>query len=56
METYSEGVHAQLPLPKSNTLSRWFLPRRAVLHQHKPEKLRIVFVSSAFLGGISLTD
>ena len=43
METYIARGHAQLAPPENNTVRGWFLPHHAVLHQHKPEKLRVVF-------------
>ena len=54
METYIARGHVQLASPESNAVSRWFLPHHVVLHQHKPEKLRVVFDCAARFGGTSL--
>ena len=56
METYIARGHAQLASSESNAVSGWFLPHHAVLHQHKPEKLRVVFDCAARFGGTSLND
>ena len=56
METYIERGHSLLASLASNTVSGWFLPYHAVLHLHKPEKLRVVFDYVARLGGASLND
>ena len=56
METCVERGHAQLASRESNAVSGWFLPHHAVLHQHKPEKLRVVFDCAARFGRTSLND
>ena len=53
METYIEKGNDQLASSESNALTGWFLPHHDVLHQRKPEKLRVVFDCSACLGGAS---
>ena len=54
--SYLSQAHCQLVKPEQSACEGWYLPHHAVLHPHKPEKVRVVFHCAAKYAGCSLND
>ena len=54
--SYLSQGHCQLVKPEESACEGWYLPHHAVLHPHKPEKVRVVFDCAAKYAGYSLND
>ncbi|XP_067275269.1 uncharacterized protein [Pseudorasbora parva] len=56
MQKVIENKQAEPAPPLQSREECWYLPIFGVYHPHKPDKIRVVFDSSAQCGGISLND
>ncbi len=56
MQKVIEDEQAELAPPLQSGEECWYLPIFGVYHPHKPDKIRVVFDSSAQFGGVSLND
>ncbi len=56
MQKVIEDKQAELAPPLQSGEECWYLPIFGVYHPHKPDKIRVVFDSSAQFGEVSLND
>ncbi|XP_026113195.1 uncharacterized protein LOC113091779 [Carassius auratus] len=56
MQKVIENEQAEPAPPLQSEEECWYLPIFGVYHPHKPDKIRVVFDSSAQYGGVSLND
>ncbi|XP_073714092.1 uncharacterized protein [Misgurnus anguillicaudatus] len=56
MENMFANGHAEIALPLKKDQECWYLPLFGVYHPKKPNKIRVVFDSSAPYDGVSLND